>query len=86
MALFSSPLNTQLACIVISLALYNFPCQRLWNVAVEGFGHHRQLGELGHWLDAWYDRYGDAHLTGFLHKLEILLVVIEQLCYSILRP
>ena len=52
---------------------------------MEGLWYYRQLCQLGKRLDAWNDRNGDAHRTGFLHKLEILLVVVEQLGHGILR-
>ena len=65
--------------MLIGLTLHNLLGQRLRDVTVECLGNHRQLTELCHRLDAWHDRYRDAHLAGFLHKVEVFLVVEEQL-------
>ena len=43
------------------------------------------MRQLGKGLDARHDRYCYAHLTSFCHKVEILLVVVEQLCNGIFR-
>ncbi len=84
LTLCCGPFDTQLTGIFISLALHDLPGQWLGNIAVEGLWHHSQLRQLGKRLDAWNDGDRDAHRTGFLHKLEILLVVVEQLGHGIL--
>ena len=51
---------------------------------MEGLGNHRQLCKLRHRLDARDDGNSDTHRTGFLYKLEILLIIVEQLGHGIL--
>ena len=51
---------------------------------MEGLGYHRQLCEFCHRFDARDNRNGNTHRTGFLHKLEVFLVVVEQLGHGIL--
>ena len=79
------PLDTQLPGIFIRLTLHDFLGQRLWNVAVECLGYHRQLAQFRQWLDTWNNGNRDSHLTGFLHELEVFLIVKEQLRHRILR-
>ena len=84
--LLRGPLDTQQAGVLVRLTLHDLPCQRLRDVAVEGLGHHCQLTQFRHRLDARDDGDGDTHLPRFLHKLEVFLVVEEQLGHGILRP
>ena len=51
---------------------------------MESLGHNGQLTQLSHGFDTWNDGYGDAHLTGFLDKIKVFLVVKEQLSDCIL--
>ena len=78
-ALLSGPLDAQLPGVIIGLALEHFLRQFLREVAMEGLGHYRQLRQLGKWLQSGNDWHRYAHCTGTLHKVKILLVVVEQL-------
>ena len=80
------PFNAKLLCLVVGLAFHSFESQFLRYVAVERLGNDRQLAQLGKWLYARDDRYGDTHRACFLHKFKVFRVVIEQLRHGILRP
>ena len=50
---------------------------------MEGLWYHGELAQLGKWLQGRDDRNGDTHLPGLVYKLIELLVVVEELGYSV---
>ena len=50
---------------------------------MEGARHYGKLRQLGKRLNAWNDGDGDAIGACFLYKVEVFLVIVEQLCDGI---
>ena len=84
-ALLHAPFHTQLRHLLVRLQLASLVSQGGRDVHMERLRDDTDLIHLRQRFDAWDDRDGDAHLSGHLHKLEVLPVVEEQLCHRILR-
>ena len=84
-ALLRGPFHSQPLGILVGVAFHHLAGQRFGNVAVERARHHAQLAQLGKRFQTRNNGYGDAHLAGASHKLEVFLVVVEQLRHGIAR-
>ena len=83
LTLLDAPLDAQLLHLRISGALLHLFREHLGQVEVEGLGQYTELAEFRHRFDAWDDGHGDADRPSTLHKLEVLLVVVEDLGHCI---